>query len=108
MKTSGLIIFFYGVLILIGGIMGHHKTGSLASLLSGAIFGLLLLAASVPTFKGKTAGLYTGIFLTLVLDGFFTYRFLHTEKFLPSGLLSLLSLVVLFSLCMIARKPSIK
>jgi uncharacterized membrane protein (UPF0136 family) len=103
MKISATLIFVYGLIILIGGFIGHMKAASTASLVMGVIFGLLLLLSSVAVFRGKAIGEYAALLLTFLLDAFFTYRFLTTRQFMPSGLLCLLSLLVLFLLAFILK-----
>jgi uncharacterized membrane protein (UPF0136 family) len=102
------IVALYGILILIGGIIGHIKAGSNASLVMGVVSGLLLLLSSGGMFSKKhfKKSVYSAIILTLILDAFFSYRFLATMKFMPSGLLALVSLGVMASLITYIRRPS--
>lgn len=95
MKTLAFIVLFYGVLILVGGWMGHYKAGSSASLVSGLVFGIFLLGCSLFLFKNQRPAAYVALILTFVLDAFFTYRFSQTLKFMPSGMMSLMSLLTL-------------
>lgn len=48
------IVLVYGLLIFMGGIMGHAKAGSQASLVMGATFGVLLLIAAGACFQKNT------------------------------------------------------
>jgi uncharacterized membrane protein (UPF0136 family) len=89
------VLILYALLILVGGIIGHLKAGSLMSLLTGLICGLILLGSALAIRLKKPWGIYVALVTTLLLDLFFTYRFLATYKFMPSGFLSLLSLSVL-------------
>lgn len=102
------IVALYGILILVGGIIGHIKAGSCASLVMGVGFGVLLLLAAGGMFLKKffKKAVYFAVILTLILDAFFTYRFLATMKFMPSGLLALVSLGVMASLLAYLRRPS--
>lgn len=101
------VVFLYGILMLVGGLIGHAK-GSTASLVMGGVFGLLLLIAASCMFKKSLymKGTFFALILTLILDGFFTYRFLTTMKFMPPGLLSLISLGVLILLVSHIRQKS--
>lgn len=103
MKISATLIFVYGLIILIGGLVGHAKAASSASLVMGGIFGLLLILSAIAVFRGKAIGEYIALLLTFLLDAFFTYRFLTTRKFMPAGALCLLSLLVLFLLALILK-----
>ena len=101
-------VALYGMLILIGGIIGHLKAGSQASLVMGVVSGLLLLLASGGMFSKKhfKKSVYFALILTLILDAFFSYRFMEKMKFMPSGLLALVSLGVIAGLVSFLRRPS--
>ena len=103
MKAAAWITLFYGILILIGGIIGHLKAGSAASLIMGLAFGILLILSSFGMFKNRLFPAYVALLLTLILDAFFTYRWLFTFQFMPSGLFAIISLVVLFLLVILLR-----
>lgn len=94
------LVAFYGILILVGGLIGHAKAASTASLVMGILFGVLLLIAAGCMFSKRNylKGTYFALVLTFVLDAFFSYRYISSMKFLPSGLLSLISLGVLLLL----------
>ncbi|HEY5235985.1 MAG TPA: TMEM14 family protein, partial [Rhabdochlamydiaceae bacterium] len=72
------------------------------------ISGVLLLLASGAMFSKKhfKKGVYFALILTLLLDAFFSYRFMSTMKFMPSGMLALVSLGVIASLVAHLRRPS--
>lgn len=94
------IVAFYGILIVVGGLIGHAKAASTASLVMGVLFGGLLLIAAGCMFMKRNylKSTYFAIVLTFILDAFFSYRYLSSMKFLPSGLLSIISLGVLLLL----------
>ena len=94
-KKTTWVIFAYALCILIGGIMGHRYASSNASLISGVVFGSLLLVASGLMFQRKPLGNWMALILAIALEGFFTWRFAKTLHFLPAGLLSLISLFVI-------------
>lgn len=94
-KKTTWVVFLYSLAILAGGMIGHFRSGSMPSLISGVLFGLLLLIASYLMYQKKPAGNWMALILAILLDGIFTWRFAKTLHFLPSGLLSLLSLVVI-------------
>jgi uncharacterized membrane protein (UPF0136 family) len=91
------VVCVYALFILAGGIIGHAH-GSTASLVMGVVFGVLLLTAAAGMFAKKKWGVYFALVLTLILDAFFTYRFVATLKFMPPGMLSLVSLGVMLLL----------
>ncbi len=104
MKSAGWITFFFGILVLIGGIVGRIQADSAASLVMGISFGVLLLLSSISMFKEHLLGTYLGIILILLLDAFFTFRWLLTFKFLPPGLMSIISTVVLVIVTILVRR----
>lgn len=83
----------YALLVLIGGVIGFVKSGSTASIVMGSIFGLLLLLSSFLIHKKLVWGLYLSILLTAFLALFFGYRFMNSYKFMPAGLMCILSAV---------------
>lgn len=93
-----VVVFLYAALILVGGFIGHIKSGSTASLISGLIFGILLLGAWWAMVQELRWGPIAAIGLTLILLIFFGLRFFKTQSFMPPGLLAVVSLGVLVSL----------
>lgn len=104
MKKIGILTLIYGVIILIGGWIGHVKAGSQASLIMGLVFAILLILCAFLSFKGKQLGAFGALLLTLVLDGFFTYRFIVTKKWMPPGMMSLVSLLTLLLLALLIQR----
>ncbi len=104
MNVTALIIFIYATLILVGGVIGFCKAGSIPSLISGIVFDVLLSICAVAMLKKKAWGQYTALILTFIIDAFFTLRFTKTLQFFPAGFMSLLSLVVLIILALQIRK----
>ena len=84
--------------------MGHAYSASKASLISGLVFGSLLLISSGLMFQRKPVGVWMALILSILLEGFFTWRFAKTLHFLPSGLLSLISLAVIILVALKAGK----
>lgn len=93
MMISSLIIF-YGLLVLFGGVIGFKTAGSKASLISGNIFGILLIASGVLIIQGVAVGVYIALGIAAFLAVFFGMRLVKTKKFMPSGLMLILSAVV--------------
>lgn len=85
----------YGVLAIVGGIIGYVQAQSKASLISGSVSGLLLILAGVMQLQGQQAGLILATVVTAVLVIVFAIRLIKTRKFMPAGLMSLLGVVSL-------------
>jgi len=106
MKRAGWITFCYGTLLLVGGIMGHLKAASRASLIAGTLSGVIMLLLALAMFKGKKASLYLAMIGGFLLDAFFTLRFVNTLKFFPSGMMMLVSLLFIFLLALRIRNAA--
>ena len=86
----------YAALLAVGGIMGFVKARSRASLIAGLVSAAAALVALVLARLRYALGFPLGMALAIVLFLFFGYRFaLKGRKFMPTGLLAVLSLVVL-------------
>ena len=107
-KYMRYVVAIYALLILMGGIMGYTKAGSTASLAMGVCFGVLLLVSAVIMWGKKARlrlkGAYLALILTFLLDAFFSYRYMTLGKFMPSGMLSLVSTVVVLLLALHIRR----
>jgi uncharacterized membrane protein (UPF0136 family) len=82
----------YGILTLVGGIMGYIKAKSQASLISGLISGSLLIFAGGAQLMGQSWGLTLAAAISAVLVVVFILRLVKTRKFMPAGMLILASL----------------
>ncbi len=85
----------YGILSIIGGIIGYKSAGSKVSLISGTISGLLLLIAAYLQLQAQSWGLTLAIIVTSILIVVFTVRLAKTRKFMPAGLMVILGIVAL-------------
>ena len=88
----------YGILSIIGGIIGYRIAGSKVSLISGTISGLLLLVAAYLQLQGQTWGLTISLILTSILVVVFAVRLSKTRKFMPAGLMVALGLAALIAM----------
>ena len=85
----------YGILAIVGGIIGYVQAQSKASLISGSISGLLLLFAGAMQLQGQAWGLILAIVVTAVLVIVFAVRLAKTRKFMPAGLMTILGVATL-------------
>ncbi|MBR8834335.1 MAG: hypothetical protein DSM106950_09945 [Stigonema ocellatum SAG 48.90 = DSM 106950] len=94
--TLGVVAAFaYGILAIIGGIIGYRNASSKVSLISGGISGLLLVFAAFVQLQGQTWGLIVASIVTAILVIFFAFRLAKTRKFMPAGLMTILGTVAL-------------
>lgn len=98
MKIKAFVTFLYALVVLAGGITGYTKAGSLSSLVMGIGFSLLLFFSAAGQYKRNTQAYYSGLILTIILTLFFAWRFTQTFAFMPSGLMVIISLLVLVPL----------
>jgi uncharacterized membrane protein (UPF0136 family) len=85
----------YGILAIVGGIIGYVQAKSKASLISGVISGLLLVTAGVMQLQGQGLGLILAIVVTIALVIVFAIRLAKTRKFMPAGLMTALGVAAL-------------
>ncbi|MBD1904066.1 hypothetical protein NDI37_22055 [Funiculus sociatus GB2-A5] len=85
----------YGILAIIGGIIGYSQAQSKVSLISGIVSGVLLILGGVMQLQGQAWGLILATVVTAVLVIVFAVRLAKTRKFMPAGLMSVLGLVTL-------------
>jgi uncharacterized membrane protein (UPF0136 family) len=77
-------------MLVVGGLMGFLKAGSKASLIASVTFAIPLTLAAL----GIVPGMVADICLVLLLI-VFGKKFAGGRKFMPSGLMTILSIVVL-------------
>jgi len=89
------ILWIYIVLLLVGGLIGFLKAGSKVSLISAAVSAALLTMASIPSlFQPGIRQIIVETILALLLV-VFAVRLTKTRKFMPSGLMLVLTLATL-------------
>lgn len=98
------VIFIYGLLLLVGGLIGHLKANSLPSLIMGTTFAILAIASAYAIFKGYISGTISALVISLILSLFFFYRLIATQRFMPSGLMAVISVMVLAYLIYTLKK----
>ncbi|MCA9406400.1 MAG: TMEM14 family protein [Candidatus Omnitrophica bacterium] len=98
METTLLIT--YAVLLGVGGIIGYKKAGSKMSLISGLLSSTLICLALYLLTIDPFKGFLLAAIVSCLLETVFTLRLIKTKKFMPSGLLMILSLIV-FVVCLL-------
>lgn len=95
MNYKIVVVFVYAALLLIGGIIGYIKADSLPSLIMGVVSALLVAASGFAMLRSLAWGNTSALLLSGLLFLFFSYRFTNSFKFMPAGLMALISLAVL-------------
>ena len=102
-----IFLFLYGVLLAVGGWFGYHSKASTESLYWGIGGGVAAILAFVLSFKQPKLGAFVG----LLVGGAITYvmgqRFLVIQKFMPAGMVALLSIAAVL-ICLAALFSSSK
>jgi uncharacterized membrane protein (UPF0136 family) len=100
--------YLFGVLTIVGGVMGYVKAHSSISLITGGISGLLLIFAGV-LLAGKTQpGLILGLLISLALGGWFIRGYVQKGAFMPAGLMSALSVIAIILTIITLIAPGVK
>ena len=93
MEAAKIYFIIFGLLTIAGGIVGYIKAGSTASIVAGAITGVLLLVAAFLLPEHHVAGLATALIISLLLAAQFAPKFLRTGRVMPAGMMSVLSVI---------------
>ena len=88
-----LYFIVFGLLTIVGGIMGYVRAGSTASIIAGSISGILLLLAAFLLPGNIAAGLALAAIVSFLLAGRFLPAFLKTGAVMPAGIMSVLSVI---------------
>jgi len=93
MTKGQIVLWVYIALMWLGGLMGLIKAGSKASIIASSIFAavLALFALNVVPFRFC----YIILFVLLL---FFGKRFMKGKKFMPSGLMLVLTVITMILL----------
>jgi uncharacterized membrane protein (UPF0136 family) len=93
--SQNTILWIYIVLVLVGGMIGFFKAGSKISLITSSIAAALLVLTTLPGvfaygFRTNAANIIMAALLVV-----FAIRLAKTKKFMPSGLMLVLTLATL-------------
>ncbi|MGA2279534.1 MAG: TMEM14 family protein [Verrucomicrobiota bacterium] len=89
------VLWIYIVLLLVGGLIGFFKANSKVSLISSSVFAALLVLTAVPgVFQPAFARGLANVILAALLV-VFAVRLARTKKFMPSGLMLVLTILAL-------------
>ena len=98
MKLAAITVLVYALMVSAGGLVGYVQAKSIPSLISGILSGIVLLICGWLVWQGSMAAGYTSGAVVLLLALFFGYRFVTTNKFMPGGMMLILSFIALFFL----------
>lgn len=100
------IILVYGLLVLVGGVMGYVRANSTASLVSGSIAGLLLIASAVAMMRNAyNIGWWVSLGIAVLLLARFGIASLNNFRIMPGGVMIVLSLIAILALLLGGAEP---
>jgi uncharacterized membrane protein (UPF0136 family) len=88
-----IYFIIFGVLTIVGGVIGYASKGSMASIVAGSISGILLLVGAFLLPNNATAGLAVAGIVSILLAGRFIPAFIKTGDFMPAGMMAILSAI---------------
>ncbi len=91
--AAKIYFIIFGVLTIVGGIIGYASKGSVPSIIAGSIAGVLLLVGAFLLPNHLVAGLAIGLIVSLLLAGQFLPKFIKTGNAMPAGMMSILSVI---------------
>lgn len=98
MKYSAWQVFFLALITLLGGIDGYMRAGSVASLIGGVVFGIILLGSTVLLLQEKQSGWFLALITTVVLLFQFAPEFQIEGNIYPAGLMATVSVWIIGAL----------
>jgi|HubBroStandDraft_5_1064220.scaffolds.fasta_scaffold225885_2 uncharacterized membrane protein (UPF0136 family) len=95
MQFENIVFWSYVILLLIGGLIGFFSAGSKVSLMTSAVAAALLILTRLPgVFQPSFGRTLADVIMALLLV-VFAWRLTKNKKFIPSGLMMILTVVVL-------------
>ncbi|XP_068215441.1 transmembrane protein 14C isoform X2 [Palaemon carinicauda] len=91
--TPDYLCFCYAGIIVAGGIIGYVRKGSVPSLGAGLLFGSVL-GYGAYQLSANPSNYYLTLGTSTVLGGMMGMRYLNSGKFMPPGLIAVLSLAM--------------
>ena len=101
-----IVLGIYAILVAVGGIIGFVTAKSQPSLIAGLASGVVAAGFLVLSYANPRLGFGLGALLAALLLVFFGWRFSLGRKFMPAGLMTLVSLAVLVLLVVAIVRPS--
>jgi len=91
---TNTVLWIYIVLLLVGGLIGFFKANSKVSLISSSVFAAVLVLTQTGIFEPTVVRNLVNVLLAVLLV-VFAIRLAKTKKFMPSGLMLVLTILTL-------------
>lgn len=102
------IVLIYGILTAAGGVFAYLSVKSVPSIVAGGASGLLLIFAGYLMMRGSYgAGWWVALVVTLALLARFAAASYTDFKFMPGGMMILLSVIALAALLLGRSVPGV-
>ena len=88
-----IYFIIFGLLTIVGGVIGYVKAGSTVSIIAGSISGIALIVAAFLLPGNVVLGLAIAGLVSILLAGRFIPAFMKTGAVMPAGLMSVLSVI---------------
>ena len=88
-----IYFIIFGLLTIVGGVIGYAKAGSTISIIAGSISGIALIVAAFLLPGNVALGLALAGLISILLAGRFIPAFMKTGAVMPAGLMSILSVI---------------
>ena len=88
-----IYFIIFGLLTIVGGVIGYVKAGSTASIIAGGTSGVALIAAAFLLPGNAPLGLIIAGVVSIALAARFIPAFMKTGKIMPAGLMAVLSAI---------------
>ncbi|KAM4041625.1 transmembrane protein 14A-like [Anomaloglossus baeobatrachus] len=89
--------FGYALMLIAGGCCGFSRKGSIETLFSGLVLGLISAYGAMQVSYNRrdiNISLFAAAAVTVVMG----QRYNHSRKFMPAGLITIISIVMIFKL----------
>jgi uncharacterized membrane protein (UPF0136 family) len=98
MKLTGGIVLAYGVIVMLGGLIAYLMADSWVSLFTATLAGAVLVAGGMGIIRRSLYAYFISVGVTTVLAIFFIFRYIQTEKMMPAGIMTGMSVLILLLL----------
>ena len=88
-----IYFIIFGLLTIVGGVIGYVKAGSTVSIIAGSISGIALIGAAFLLPGNPALALAIAGLVSILLAGRFIPAFMKTGAVMPAGLMSILSVI---------------
>src|SRR5688500_1721496 len=89
--SPNTVLWIYIVLLVAGGLVGFFKAKSKASLIASCSFAAVLILCAIGVIFQR----YVAVIVLAILLVFFAHRLTKSKKFMPNGLMVVLTLAAL-------------